>query len=149
MTGESNNDGDDGHDESSDPTFLEDFSRMATEHMLEIPGFLLDELIFTQQFCNTAVRYSEYAEMGIPYDEIIRNRYDGMMDRLKSDLNYAPIIIERLERMYREVMGAPDTKFFIEKHIESVRQFAAGLRRYADSIAGNGGKGIAANGNSP
>lgn len=138
MSAESDHDLDGIHDHSLDDGFIEGMSKIATDQMVAIPGYVLDEFFRTAQFCMTAHTLSAFADMGEPYDGIIELRYAESPEMLRFDMNYAPIAIERLERLSTEVKNAPDMNHFIERYIEDVRKFSAALKRYDNSINGDG-----------
>ncbi|MBN2330987.1 MAG: hypothetical protein JXC85_04160 [Candidatus Aenigmarchaeota archaeon] len=111
-------------------------SKIATDDMVLLPGFVLDEMFRTAQYCMTAHNLAMFADMGDDYSDIIELRYAGNPEMLKFDMEYGPILIERLGRLSDEVEKAPDTHNFIERYIEDVKRFMLDLKRYADSMDG-------------
>ncbi|MDP3882201.1 MAG: hypothetical protein Q8Q31_04980 [Nanoarchaeota archaeon] len=110
------------------PGELASLSRSLTGTTLRMHPLLLDEISYTVQYAKTAASLSGEDE-GFRAT-LFRDRYDSSSSLLESDLNAAPLIIERLETWAQELPEGSQTKDFALQHLPHVRDFHQNLLAY-------------------
>lgn len=112
----------------------EKLSRECTDSMLQLPGMLLDEIVYTIQYSITAqVIDSRYSQD----NNFMNRRYGANRELLESDSTVAPLMLERLERLSQETPEGSVMQQFAQKHLPHISRFGEILREYNKKIKDN------------
>ncbi|MGY4884099.1 MAG: hypothetical protein ACP5NZ_00810 [Nanobdellota archaeon] len=97
------------------------------EGLTSIPTSLVDEIIYTAQYCSIAqyLGNNRSKEKGF-----LDKRYRKNLDVLENDLEAAPIIIKRLESILEKFSKESLTYQFAQKYLPFVKEFYEILEWY-------------------
>jgi len=110
---------------------LKELSRQVTDNLLSLPGIILDEIVYTVQYCYTA--QSLDGSRTIASDRV-EKRYTRLPDLLEPDLEAAPLIIERLEEFLKKTREGSTIHEFAKKYLPHVRNFQEMLEEYTETL---------------
>ena len=107
---------------------MQDLSERITDIMVQMPQLILDDMVFTFAYSVTAQTFDDNPIHG---KRELHARYQERPDLLEPDLNAAPLVKRRLERLIAELPVESTARQLAEKYLPSVIKFGAMLSEYA------------------
>jgi hypothetical protein len=113
---------------------VEELSDDITNQILDLSDLLLDEIIHTFMYANTAKTYSIIYQLSEEnLKEALQRRYNDNSDLLELDLSYYPLIITRLEKFSNEAQEDSIMKKFAKDHLPYAKEFYKMISKYSKS----------------